>query len=93
MRNIAIALNPSKDKEGKILEKILLKLKSVFLDSNIMVLNSFDMGSIELKEELDLIIVLGGDGTILGVARDINEKYNYPILGVNIGNLGFLASI
>ena len=93
MRNIAIALNPSKDKEGKILEKILLKLKSVFLDSNIIVLNSFDMSSIDFKEKLDLIIVLGGDGTILGVARDINEKYNYPILGVNIGNLGFLASI
>ena len=93
MRNIAIALNPSKDKDGKILEKILLKLKSVFLDSNIIVLNSFDMSSIDFKEKLDLIIVLGGDGTILGVARDINEKYNYPILGVNIGNLGFLASI
>ncbi len=93
MRNIAIALNPSKDKDGKILEKILLKLKSVFLDSNIIVLNSFDMSSIEFKEKLDLIIVLGGDGTILGVARDINEKYNSPILGVNIGNLGFLASI
>ncbi|SCJ54071.1 Probable inorganic polyphosphate/ATP-NAD kinase [uncultured Clostridium sp.] len=93
MRNIAIALNPSKDKEGKILEKILLKLKSIFLDSNIIVLNSFDISSIEFKEKLDLIIVLGGDGTILGVARDINEKYNYPILGVNIGNLGFLASI
>lgn len=93
MRNIAIALNPSKDKDGKILEKILLKLKSVFLDSNIIVLNSFDMSSIDFKEKLDLIIVLGGDGTILGVARDINEKYNAPILGVNIGNLGFLASI
>lgn len=93
MRNIAIALNPSKDKDGKILEKILLKLESVFLDSNIIVLNSFDMSSIDFKEKLDLIIVLGGDGTILGVARDINEKYNYPILGVNIGNLGFLASI
>ena len=51
MRNIAIALNPSKDKDGKILEKILLKLKSVFLDSNIIVLNSFDMSSIDFKRK------------------------------------------
>lgn len=93
MRNIAIALNPSKDKNGEILKKILLKLKEIFLNPNIIVLNSFDMSSIDIKEKLDLIIVLGGDGTILGVARDINEKNNCPILGVNIGNLGFLASI
>lgn len=93
MRNIAIALNPSKDKDGKILEKILLKLKEIFIDCNIKIVNSFDIKAVEMNEKIDLIIVLGGDGTILGVARDINEKYNAPILGVNIGNLGFLASV
>lgn len=93
MRNIAIALNPSKDKDGKILENILLKLKEIFIDCNIKIVNSFDIKAVEMNEKIDLIIVLGGDGTILGVARDINEKYNAPILGVNIGNLGFLASV
>ena len=93
MRNIAIALNPSKDKDGKILEKILIKLKEIFIDCNIKIVNSFDIKAIEMNEKIDLIIVLGGDGTILGVARDINEKYSAPILGVNIGNLGFLASV
>ena len=46
----------------------------------------------ELVKDAHLIVVLGGDGTILKAARLLNGKQT-PILGVNLGKLGFLAEV
>ena len=46
----------------------------------------------ELLHKVDLLLVFGGDGTILRVARQIAGSRT-PILGVNIGSLGFLTAV
>jgi len=44
----------------------------------------------ELHSNSDLIITMGGDGTLIGVCRNITKK-SPPIFGVNMGHLGFIT--
>lgn len=46
----------------------------------------------ELTDEIDFLISLGGDGTLLDTVTLIRDK-NIPVVGINFGRLGFLASI
>jgi len=46
----------------------------------------------EITPDLDIIIVLGGDGTLLHIAEQA-ARYSIPVLGINLGNLGFLTEL
>ncbi|MDX1804037.1 MAG: NAD(+) kinase [Alcanivorax sp.] len=46
----------------------------------------------QMGESCDLVIVVGGDGSLLGAAR-ILSRYDVPVLGINRGHLGFLTDI
>ncbi|MFQ5995511.1 MAG: NAD(+) kinase [Acidiferrobacterales bacterium] len=46
----------------------------------------------DIGKEIDLAIVIGGDGTLLNVARNLADS-RVPLIGVNLGRLGFLADI
>lgn len=46
----------------------------------------------EIGQEIDVAIVIGGDGTLLNVARHLAD-FEVPLIGVNLGRLGFLTDI
>jgi len=46
----------------------------------------------DIPQKVDLLIVLGGDGTLLSIAHVAAQK-NVPVVGINLGALGFLTEV
>ncbi len=101
MKNIGIFCKPDKERSPKILSNlvswIFSKNLNPFLEYTTAQLISFQntdniLPMADLPAKIDTLIVLGGDGTLLRAAHFIKER-NIPILGVNLGSLGFLTEI
>ena len=98
MKRIGIIAKPFKAEAKKVLEDLLPWLQErdieVFLDKDTAatVERTSALKRDDIPARAELIIVLGGDGTLLSVARVVAGK-KIPILGVNLGSLGFLTEI
>lgn len=66
-------------------------IASSFIDSSDLFASEVELPPLPAADETALAVVLGGDGTILRTARLIGDRA-IPILGINFGNLGFLAN-
>ncbi len=94
MRHFCIITNRDKDTNLEITNKIIAyltsKKKEVFLAKEQDKESGFYTDAATIPKNTECAIVLGGDGTILQAAHDL-LGYNIPILGINLGTLGFMA--
>ncbi len=89
MKSFYIVGNSDKSGVEKVAESMMKLIKKKGGDS---ILN---LGYLEISKipgNIDCIITLGGDGTLIRVARDISYL-NIPLIGVNLGHLGYLTSL
>ena len=95
MKTVALTSNPRKDENYSIARRVCGYLKDHFhlICDEKMNINEAERVSVdEIRERADIMIVIGGDGTILRFCRLLCKKET-PVLGINMGRLGFLAEV
>lgn len=96
---IGILVKPGSELVRDTLEKLLVYLDkkdcTVLIDKSAEGLVDSDKQTVSrdtISTQCDLAITIGGDGTILNAARSLAD-HNVPLVGINIGRLGFLADV
>lgn len=89
MKRIALLFHPRIPESRPLAEGVAEEMRSKGLDP--WLVSAWEEEKIARRmAELDLLVTLGGDGTVLRAAR-LAAAHGTPILAVNIGHLGFLA--
>lgn len=99
MKKAYVITNPHKDYNLKILNKVksVLEDNGVQCVTNEMRLSSeietvYSTNPDDIDNDTDYIVVTGGDGTLIQAARDL-KNLDIPMIGINLGHLGYLAEI
>jgi NAD+ kinase len=95
MKKIGFICKPDRQEPVDLIREILPWLYErgcqVFLEADIAsVLGMHGYEREEIPGQVDFIVVLGGDGTMISAARYVAGR-NVPIMGVNLGGLGFIT--
>lgn len=103
MKNVVLAPNPYRDKNFQTVRRAMEILKNDGINARVCLPFEVDRNFVlprdirfsRLDRELpgaEMVICFGGDGTILHMAKAATRK-GIPILGVNIGTMGFMAEL
>lgn len=101
MKKIAIVYSSHKEQISEYLIKVIREFLKYNLEVSVLRSGLIDLIDLkvnyennldDLMKNCDLVLILGGDGTIMHFAK-LAARYNKYILGVNAGRIGFLSSI
>ena len=98
MKNIGIIVNPDKPSVGAVLNRISAAAKRLGVSLRTCDAYATLLPGVECYDtdafgnQIDALITLGGDGTLLNSVPVLGRK-SIPVLGVNLGRLGFLTSV
>ena len=88
--NILVIYNPDSESGASVLSEVKDILNNSSIDLTVQ--QFCKTKEPEIPKGTDIIIVIGGDGTIIKVAKAA-ARFDCPILGINAGHLGYLASL
>lgn len=88
LKNFCVYTNTHKDKNLEMTNRVCRFLKEKGMQYSV---RTKETG--EPLPDVDCILVLGGDGTVLKAAREMESRKRVPLLGINLGTLGYLTEV
>ena len=96
MKRAVIIPNPKKDEGFSVTKNLINKLRSIgitpYVDEGCGHLSDGALTYTDFPSDADLIVVVGGDGSVID-ASEFAVRFDIPILGVNLGKVGYLSEV